>query len=38
MKQVLVEKSDGSKEEYDVSKTKQSIALACANTGTFGYK
>ena len=32
MKQVLVEKRDGSKEEYDVSKTKQSIALACANT------
>lgn len=29
MKSVLVEKRDGTKEEYDVVKTKQSIALAC---------
>ena len=30
MKTIIVEKRDGTKEEYDVSKTKQSIALACA--------
>ena len=30
--QIKVTKRDGSKEDFDISKVKQSIAYACSNT------